>query len=179
MLCYLHCFCVADYKLANPFRVRISSCAVLLKAFWSGCHYGDDGGDDPAAKFSSMVALHFWGTGSGALPLVSSLFLRDCCLRLGPDCLEDCIKALYMHFLASDDDEYGNACALLSDLKRRRKGCTDEDVPLNGSLEGDDGEPEEDKTIRNGAARNGNMARICTKERRGTRGLVYTLIEFE
>lgn len=46
-----------------------------------------------------QVALHFWGTGSGALPLVSFLFLRDCCIRLGPDCLDDCIKGMYKAYV--------------------------------------------------------------------------------
>ncbi|ONK79930.1 uncharacterized protein A4U43_C01F11950 [Asparagus officinalis] len=38
------------------------------------------------------VALHSWGTGRGALPIVSFLFLRDLCVRLGSDCLDTCLK---------------------------------------------------------------------------------------
>ncbi|GER25041.1 nucleolar complex protein 2 homolog [Striga asiatica] len=45
------------------------------------------------------VALHFWGTGTGALPLVSFLFLRDCCVRLGSDCLDDCVKGMYKAYV--------------------------------------------------------------------------------
>jgi len=42
-----------------------------------------------------QVALHFWGTGGGALPVVSFLFLRDLCIRLGSDCLDECFKGIY------------------------------------------------------------------------------------
>ncbi|KAL7151767.1 hypothetical protein ABFS83_04G053100 [Erythranthe nasuta] len=45
------------------------------------------------------VALHFWGTGSGALPVVSFLFIRDSCIRLGSDCLDDCIKGMYKAYV--------------------------------------------------------------------------------
>ncbi|KAK6164243.1 hypothetical protein DH2020_001107 [Rehmannia glutinosa] len=45
------------------------------------------------------VALHFWGTGSGALPVVSFLFLRDSCIRLGSDCLDDCIRGMYKAYV--------------------------------------------------------------------------------
>ncbi|EPS68736.1 hypothetical protein M569_06032, partial [Genlisea aurea] len=45
------------------------------------------------------VALHFWGTGNGALPVVSFLFMRDICIRLGPKCLDDCIKGMYKGFI--------------------------------------------------------------------------------
>ncbi|KAL1565757.1 Nucleolar Complex 2 protein [Salvia divinorum] len=176
---------------------KLAAVHSILKAFRSACHYGDDSGDDPAVKFSTMsssvfnkimlfvlnemdgilrgilkfpssggkeemvkelmatkrwkkynllvksylgnalhtlnqmtdnemiafmlrrlryssvflaafpallrkytkVALHFWGTGSGALPVVSFLFLRDCCIRLGADCLEDCIKGMYKAYV--------------------------------------------------------------------------------
>ncbi|KAG6386469.1 hypothetical protein SASPL_155372 [Salvia splendens] len=178
-------------------KSKLAAVRSILKAFRSACHYGDDSGDDPAAKFSTMsssvfnkimlfvlnemdgilrgilkfpssggkdemvkelmatkrwkkynllvksylgnalhtlnqmtdnemiafmlrrlryssvflaafpallrkyikVALHFWGTGSGALPVVSFLFLRDCCIRLGSDCLEDCIKGMYKAYV--------------------------------------------------------------------------------
>ncbi|XP_020550757.1 nucleolar complex protein 2 homolog [Sesamum indicum] len=176
---------------------KLGAVRSLLRAFRSACHYGDDGGDDPTAKFSTMsssvfnkimlfvlnemdgilrgllnlppsggkremvidlmttrrwknynhlvksylgnslhvlnqmtdnemiafmlrrlkyssvflaafpallrkyikVALHFWGTGSGALPVVSFLFLRDSCIRLGSDCLDDCIKGMYKAYV--------------------------------------------------------------------------------
>ncbi|KAJ0084380.1 hypothetical protein Patl1_29886 [Pistacia atlantica] len=45
------------------------------------------------------VALHFWGTGGGALPVVSFLFLRDICIRLGSDCLDDCFKGIYKAYI--------------------------------------------------------------------------------
>ncbi|XP_019096996.1 PREDICTED: nucleolar complex protein 2 homolog isoform X1 [Camelina sativa] len=45
------------------------------------------------------VALHFWGTGSGALPVVSLLFLRDLCIRIGSDCVDDCIKGMYKAYV--------------------------------------------------------------------------------
>ncbi|KAL5993354.1 Nucleolar Complex 2 protein [Asimina triloba] len=46
-----------------------------------------------------QVALHFWGTGGGALPVVSFLFLRDLCIRLGSDCLETCLKGIYKAYV--------------------------------------------------------------------------------
>lgn len=45
------------------------------------------------------VALHFWGTGSGDLPAVAFLFLRDLCIRLGSDCLDECLKGLYKAYV--------------------------------------------------------------------------------
>ncbi|KZV56444.1 hypothetical protein F511_08342 [Dorcoceras hygrometricum] len=45
------------------------------------------------------VALHFWGTESGALPVVSFLFLRDSCIRLGSDYLDECIKGMYKSYV--------------------------------------------------------------------------------
>ncbi|KAF5192495.1 Nucleolar complex protein 2-like protein [Thalictrum thalictroides] len=45
------------------------------------------------------VALHFWGTGGGALPVVSFLFLRDLCIRLGSDCVDECFKGIYKAYV--------------------------------------------------------------------------------
>ncbi|WOK97001.1 nucleolar complex protein [Canna indica] len=45
------------------------------------------------------VALHSWGTGRGALPVVSFLFLRDLCVRLGSDCLDACLKGVYKAYV--------------------------------------------------------------------------------
>lgn len=45
------------------------------------------------------VALHFWGTGGGALPVVSFLFLRDLCIRLGSDCFDECFKGIYKAYV--------------------------------------------------------------------------------
>ncbi|KAE8732665.1 Nucleolar complex protein 2-like protein [Hibiscus syriacus] len=45
------------------------------------------------------VALHFWGTGGDALPGVSFLFLRDLCIRLGSDCLDECFRDIYKAYV--------------------------------------------------------------------------------
>lgn len=45
------------------------------------------------------VALYFWGTGSSAISVVSLLFLRDLCIRLGSDCVDDCIKGMYKAYV--------------------------------------------------------------------------------
>ncbi|CAL1404665.1 unnamed protein product [Linum trigynum] len=45
------------------------------------------------------VALHFWGSGGGALPVVSTLFLRDLCVRLGQECADDCFKGMYKAYV--------------------------------------------------------------------------------
>ncbi|PPD99906.1 hypothetical protein GOBAR_DD03086 [Gossypium barbadense] len=45
------------------------------------------------------VALHFWGTGGDALPVVSFLFLRDLCVRLGSDCLDECFRGIYKAYV--------------------------------------------------------------------------------
>ncbi|KAF8404083.1 hypothetical protein HHK36_008960 [Tetracentron sinense] len=47
------------------------------------------------------VTLHFWGTGGGALPVVSFLFIRDLCIRLGSDCLDECFKGIYKAYVLS------------------------------------------------------------------------------
>lgn len=46
-----------------------------------------------------QVGLHFWGTGGGALPIVSFLFLRDICIRLGSDCVDECFKGIYKAYV--------------------------------------------------------------------------------
>lgn len=38
---------------------KLSAVRSLLKAFRNACHYGDDGGDDPSAKFSTMSSSVF------------------------------------------------------------------------------------------------------------------------
>ncbi|CAK9166685.1 unnamed protein product [Ilex paraguariensis] len=45
------------------------------------------------------VVLHFWGTGGGALPVVSFLFLRDLCIRVGSDCTDECFKGIYKAYV--------------------------------------------------------------------------------
>lgn len=47
------------------------------------------------------VALHFWGTGEGALSVVSFLFIRDLAIRLGSDCLDSCLKGIYKDYVAN------------------------------------------------------------------------------
>lgn len=47
------------------------------------------------------VALHFWGTGEGALSVVSFLFIRDLAIRLGSDCLDACLKGIYKDYVAN------------------------------------------------------------------------------
>jgi len=45
------------------------------------------------------VVLHFWGTGGGALPVVSFLFMRDLCIRLGSGCIDECFKGIYKAYV--------------------------------------------------------------------------------
>lgn len=45
------------------------------------------------------MGLHFWGTGGGALPVVSFLFLRDLCVRIGSDCVDECFKGIYKAYV--------------------------------------------------------------------------------
>ncbi|KAG9449998.1 hypothetical protein H6P81_009963 [Aristolochia fimbriata] len=47
------------------------------------------------------VAVHFWGTGGGALPVVSFLFIRDLCIGLGSDCLDSCFKGIYKSYIVN------------------------------------------------------------------------------
>eukprot|EP00249_Psilotum_nudum_P022093 c28368_g1_i1 orf=229-2787(+) len=53
-----------------------------------------------ARKFLK-VALHFWGRGEGALPLISFLFVRDIAIWLGTDYLEACLKGIYKEYAAN------------------------------------------------------------------------------
>ncbi|XP_062017237.1 nucleolar complex-associated protein 2 [Rosa rugosa] len=45
------------------------------------------------------TALDLWGLGGGALPIASLLFLRDLCIRLGSDCLDECFKGIYKAYV--------------------------------------------------------------------------------
>ncbi|XP_047165075.1 nucleolar complex-associated protein 2 [Vigna umbellata] len=45
------------------------------------------------------VVLHFWGTGGGALPVVSYLFMRDLCIRIGSGCIDECFKGIYKAYV--------------------------------------------------------------------------------
>ncbi|XP_012082207.2 nucleolar complex protein 2 homolog [Jatropha curcas] len=66
---------------------RLKYSAVLLGAF-----------PNLLRKYMKVV-LHFWGTGGGALPVVCFLFLRDLCIRLGSDCLDECFKGIYKAYV--------------------------------------------------------------------------------
>lgn len=46
-----------------------------------------------------QVVLHFWGTGGGALPVVSFLFMRDLCIRIGSGCIDECFKGIYKAYV--------------------------------------------------------------------------------
>ncbi|KAK1305131.1 hypothetical protein QJS10_CPB11g01865 [Acorus calamus] len=74
---------MTDDQMISFALKRIRASAVFLTAFPS------------LLRKYIKVALHFWGTGGGALPIVSFLFLRDLCIRLGSDCLETCLKGVY------------------------------------------------------------------------------------
>ncbi|XP_061343100.1 nucleolar complex-associated protein 2 [Gastrolobium bilobum] len=45
------------------------------------------------------VVLHFWGTGGGALPVVSFLFMRDLCIRIGSGCIDECFRGIYKAYV--------------------------------------------------------------------------------
>ena len=45
--------------------------------------------------------MHFWGSGEGALPLLSFMFVREMALRLGSDYLEACLKGIYKEYVAN------------------------------------------------------------------------------
>ncbi|KAH8970165.1 hypothetical protein BDL97_02G073800 [Sphagnum fallax] len=47
------------------------------------------------------VALHFWGSGEGALPLLSFMFIREMAVCLGTEYLESCLKGMYKEYAAS------------------------------------------------------------------------------
>ncbi|KAL1336765.1 hypothetical protein HN51_031164 [Arachis hypogaea] len=45
------------------------------------------------------VVLHFWGTGGGALPVFSFLFIRDLCVRIGSLCIDECFRGIYKAYV--------------------------------------------------------------------------------
>ncbi|KAK3158030.1 hypothetical protein QOZ80_2AG0131950 [Eleusine coracana subsp. coracana] len=68
---------------------RVRASAVFLAAF-------------PALLRKYVKALlHTWARGRGAMPLVSFMFLRDLCIRLGSDCLDTCLKGIYKAYLVN------------------------------------------------------------------------------
>lgn len=55
--------------------------------------------NDEIVSFYEQVALHFWGLGGSALPVVSLLFVRDLCIQIGSDCLDTCLKGIYKAYV--------------------------------------------------------------------------------
>ncbi|KAK4763307.1 hypothetical protein SAY86_009075 [Trapa natans] len=78
---------MTDTEMISFTLRRLKSSSVFLAAFPS------------LLRRYIRVALHFWGTGGGALPVVSFLFLRDICIRLGSDCLDECFKGIYKAYI--------------------------------------------------------------------------------
>ncbi|KAG6536195.1 hypothetical protein ZIOFF_001244 [Zingiber officinale] len=78
---------MTDEQMISFTLKRVKASAVFLAAF-------------PALLRKYMkVALHSWGRGRGALPVVSFLFMRDLCVRLGSDCLDVCLKGVYKAYV--------------------------------------------------------------------------------
>ncbi|PKA47668.1 Nucleolar complex protein 2 like [Apostasia shenzhenica] len=78
---------MTDEQMISFTLKRIKASAVFLAAFPS------------LLRKYIRVVLHTWATGRGALPVVSFLFLRDLCVRLGPDCLDSCLRGLYKAYV--------------------------------------------------------------------------------
>ncbi|KAG0474553.1 hypothetical protein HPP92_014239 [Vanilla planifolia] len=78
---------MTDEQMISFTLKRIKASAVFLAAFPS------------LLRKYIRVLLHTWGTGTGALPVVSFLFLRDLCVRLGSDCLDSCLKGVYKAYV--------------------------------------------------------------------------------
>uniref|UniRef100_A0A1D1XP02 Nucleolar complex protein 2 n=1 Tax=Anthurium amnicola TaxID=1678845 RepID=A0A1D1XP02_9ARAE len=78
---------MTDEQMVSFTIKRIKSSAVFLAAF------------PILLRKYIKVLIHFWGTGGGALQVVSFLFLRDLCLRLGPDCLDTCLRGMYKAYV--------------------------------------------------------------------------------
>ncbi|CAN6471429.1 unnamed protein product [Victoria cruziana] len=80
---------MTDTEMISFTLQRLRSSAIFLVAFPS------------LLRRYIKVSLHFWGTGKGALPVVSFLFLRDCCIRLGSDCMDQCLKGIYKAYVVN------------------------------------------------------------------------------
>ncbi|RRT85417.1 hypothetical protein B296_00009966 [Ensete ventricosum] len=78
---------MTDEQMISFTLKRVKASAVFLAAF------------PTLLRKYIKVALHSWGTGRGALPVVSFLFLRDLCVRLGSDCLDACLKGVYKAYV--------------------------------------------------------------------------------
>ncbi|KAF3795557.1 Nucleolar complex protein, partial [Nymphaea thermarum] len=80
---------MTDTEMISFTLQRLRSSAVFLAAFPS------------LLRRYIKVSLHFWGTGKGALPVVSFLLMRDCCIRLGSDCIDPCLKGIYKAYVVN------------------------------------------------------------------------------
>ncbi|CAL9171508.1 unnamed protein product [Musa hybrid cultivar] len=78
---------MTDEQMISFTLKRVKASAVFLAAF------------PTLLRKYIKVAIHSWGTGRGALPVVSFLFLRDLCIRLGSDCLDACLKGVYKAYV--------------------------------------------------------------------------------
>ncbi|BFI25735.1 nucleolar complex protein 2 [Marchantia polymorpha subsp. ruderalis] len=47
------------------------------------------------------VALHFWGSGEGALPVIALFFVREMAMKLDSEMLDACLKGMYKEFAAN------------------------------------------------------------------------------
>lgn len=78
---------MTDTEMISFTLRRIRCSAVFLAAFPS------------LLRKYVKVALHFWGTGGGSLPVVSFLFMRDLCIQIGSDCIDECFKGIYKAYV--------------------------------------------------------------------------------
>ncbi|XP_072957966.1 nucleolar complex protein 2 homolog isoform X2 [Typha angustifolia] len=78
---------MTDEQMISFTLKRVKASAVFLAAF------------PTLLRKYVKVVLHSWGTGRGALPVVSFLFLRDICVRIGSDCLDTCLKGVYKAYI--------------------------------------------------------------------------------
>lgn len=51
--------------------------------------------------FFLQVALHFWGSGEGALPVIALFFVREMAMKLDSEMLDACLKGMYKEFAAN------------------------------------------------------------------------------
>lgn len=78
---------MTDTEMISFTLRRLKYSAILLAAF-------------PVLLRKYIKALlHFWGTGGDALPVFSFLFLRELCIHLHSDIIDDCIKGMYKAYV--------------------------------------------------------------------------------
>lgn len=78
---------MTDTEMISLTLKRLKSSSIFLAAFPS------------LLRRYIKVVIHFWGTGGDALPVVSFLFIRDLCIRVGSDCLDECFKGMYKAYV--------------------------------------------------------------------------------